>query len=512
MSCVNYTNDGPYSGSIEISGTTCNGVTGMFYLNFGETICMDTNYPLFTCDYFKINGPCNPPTPTPTTTSTPSPTPGACERIYVEFLNPVSSGNTQYMSISPNSPAFLNLDPTLSPVFQYSCSTYNSESYIAFTGETTGDALLYYPTFGQFVYWDAPNANECGEGGNSVVLGGNFNTGFTYNGFIYPANGLSINSLMYLTYVGSCLPAPTITPTISPSSTPTCTPTLTSTPTTTPTATFGTTPSVTPSNTATPSITPSQTTTNTPSPSVTPTLTKTPTNTPSNTPTFTPTATVPLYRYRYYVHACGSCIQLGFSSSELRTNYPLTSGYFYKWQDENNIFRIDSPYSGPTLTINDKRFNYNYNSGSTCVSASLCTTPTPTPSNTPTSTPQVTPTTTATNTPTPSETPPATGTTLYIYGKYINSPSSGDLEYSINSGTVQTIGPISTTSCDFITSIAGLSIGDSVEFTDSSTNAIAGSTTVCPSGPGGFSCQYNHSVLSSGSEFAYITVDGSSTC
>ncbi len=149
-----------------------------------------------------------------------------------------------------------------------------------------------------------------------------------------------------------------------------------------------------------------------------------------------------------------------------------------------------------------------------------CITPTPTPTNqesptpTPTigTTPTPTPTVsiTASNTPTPS--PSASGTDLYIYAKYINNQSTGDLTYSVNMGTPANIGPITTSSCLYFYTINGLQIGDTVEFTDSNTQAIAGSTTVCPSGPGGFGCNYNHTVLSSGAEFVYITVDGQNAC
>jgi len=309
MNCVVYKNNDEYSGSKEISGTTCGGVSGFFYLNYGDSICMDIDRPIILCDYFSIEGPCNPPvtpsntpsqtntpsvtatqtntpsitssqtmtptpsvtigitptmtpsvttTLTPTKTNTPSitstqtntptntqtttptntvtPTQLACNRIYIEFNQ--SGYTNQYYSYSPQSPAYISTGGT--PYFEYSCSTYNSNSYVVFTGETTGHSLIYSPFNNAFVLWGLDShgpVNDCGEGRSSLITNAVFNTGFTYNGMVYPANGGSNNLLANLSYVGTCNNAPTPTPT----RTPTNTPTITKTPTNTPT------PSITPS-------------------------------------------------------------------------------------------------------------------------------------------------------------------------------------------------------------------------------------------------------------------------
>lgn len=151
------------------------------------------------------------------------------------------------------------------------------------------------------------------------------------------------------------------------------------------------------------------------------------------------------------------------------------------------------------------------------------TTPTPTTSTTTTTTTGVpttsttTTTTTAPSTTTTTTTSTTTTTTtgateLLIYAKYITTQSPGDLQYSLNNGTPITIGPISTSSCDYLYTITGLQVGDDIEFTDDQTYAISGDTTVCPSGPGGFSCNYNYSVLVSGTQYAYISVIGNQAC
>ena len=141
----------------------------------------------------------------------------------------------------------------------------------------------------------------------------------------------------------------------------------------------------------------------------------------------------------------------------------------------------------------------------TCVNyidVTVVTTTTTTSSTTSTSTSSTTTTTSSTAAP----------TQLLIYAKYINAPSAGDLQFSINAGPNINAGAIPTSSCDYMFTISGITAGDSIAFTDTNTQAIAVSTSVCPSGPGGFSCTYNYSVLVSGPQTAYISVDGSNAC
>jgi hypothetical protein len=121
-------------------------------------------------------------------------------------------------------------------------------------------------------------------------------------------------------------------------------------------------------------------------------------------------------------------------------------------------------------------------------------------------------TTTSSTSTTTSTTTIEPATELFVYAKYINTQSPGDLQYSLNGGSPVTIGPIGTSSCLYVYTITGLTAGDSISFSDSNTQAISGSTSVCPSGPGGFSCTYNYSVLVSGPQYAYISVDGNETC
>jgi hypothetical protein len=121
-------------------------------------------------------------------------------------------------------------------------------------------------------------------------------------------------------------------------------------------------------------------------------------------------------------------------------------------------------------------------------------------------------TTTSTSSTTTTTSSTAAPTELFVYAKYINSPSAGNLQFSINSGPNFNAGAVPTSSCNYMFTISGITAGDSIAFTDSNTQAIAGSTSVCPSGPGGFGCTYNYSVLVSGPQTAYISVDGANAC
>ena len=117
-------------------------------------------------------------------------------------------------------------------------------------------------------------------------------------------------------------------------------------------------------------------------------------------------------------------------------------------------------------------------------------------------------TTTTTEAPTTTTTTTDGGTQLFIYAKYINS--NGNLQYQINFGPIEQLGTLSTT-CDYITSIA-VTVGDEITFSDVNGKVIASSTTVCPDGPGGFGCSAGYSVLISGTQYVYLTIDGNTIC
>lgn len=157
----------------------------------------------------------------------------------------------------------------------------------------------------------------------------------------------------------------------------------------------------------------------------------------------------------------------------------------------------------------------------TTTAAPTTTTSTTTTTTTEPTTTTTTSTTTTTTTIEPTTTTSTTTTTttagpqLYVYAKYVNSASPGDLQYQINTGSQQTIGAISTTTCDYYTVISGLTSGDTVTFSDDSTRVLAGDDcttpgcSVCPNS--GFGCTYQLTIVN-GDNFVYLTIDGNTAC
>jgi hypothetical protein len=117
-------------------------------------------------------------------------------------------------------------------------------------------------------------------------------------------------------------------------------------------------------------------------------------------------------------------------------------------------------------------------------------------------------TTTTTEAPTTTTTTTASGTQLNVYAKYINS--NGNLQYQINSGPIEQLGALST-NCNYMTTIA-VTVGDDITFSDVNGKVIASSTSVCPDGPAGFGCSVGYSVLISGTQDVYLTIDGNNIC
>ena len=98
---------------------------------------------------------------------------------------------------------------------------------------------------------------------------------------------------------------------------------------------------------------------------------------------------------------------------------------------------------------------------------------------------------------------------LYVYLKGING--GGTLQYSLNFGPNIEIGGTPS----FCGNVATLTVqqGDSITFSDIFGRVLALSTSVCPdSVTGDFGCTMEYSVLSSGTNYVYITIDGSFTC
>jgi hypothetical protein len=134
-------------------------------------------------------------------------------------------------------------------------------------------------------------------------------------------------------------------------------------------------------------------------------------------------------------------------------------------------------------------------------------TPTITPTRTPTPTPTITPTP-GTPTPTPTITPTPQSGVLYVYAKYIDV--NGEIQYSLNGGSPISLGSPLSTSCEFLGTITGLVDLDALVFDNPLTYSIAGDTSTCPAAP--FGCTYYYTFTGSGTNFVYLTIDGSNIC
>jgi len=86
----------------------------------------------------------------------------------------------------------------------------------------------------------------------------------------------------------------------------------------------------------------------------------------------------------------------------------------------------------------------------------------------------------------------------------------GTLQYSVNFGPNIEIGA-TVGYCAYFGELT-VEEGDSIVFSDIFGRVIASSTTVCPDAGGGFGCEVNYSVLSSGANYVYLTINGATTC
>jgi len=231
-------------------------------------------------------------TSTVTPTITPTPWSNICTSLQLTTAIPNLSGTYNLLMSGATNPIPLYINNSSKIA---NCGSPDGNYYTAWSGTSnqgliistqqgsSGGYRMYIISGGTF--------NGCG---NSVNGGGGFilNSGFTYNGFIYPGN----YGTFTIIYPNCAAATPTPTPTITLTTTPTVTPTSTVTPTITNTPTV--TPTVTPVNECTWDTNNENWNSNANfwgSCSTVPvTPTPTPTNTPTNTITPTPTSSVAL--------------------------------------------------------------------------------------------------------------------------------------------------------------------------------------------------------------------------
>jgi hypothetical protein len=98
-------------------------------------------------------------------------------------------------------------------------------------------------------------------------------------------------------------------------------------------------------------------------------------------------------------------------------------------------------------------------------------------------------------------------TDLFIYAKYVSTSAS--LAYSVNGGNKVNLGNVGSGTCTFFATITGLSNGDSIEISGVNGESVGGDSTGCPSSAGG--CSY-FITISTGANYAYVTINGSIIC
>ena len=285
---------------------------------------------------------------------------------------------------------------------------------------------------------------------------------------IPPADGYYSNGANYWNVISGELfdetPCPTTTTTSTTSTSTTTTSTTSTSTSTTSTSTSTTTSTTTAAPTTTTTTEPATTTTTTEGPTTTTTTQPGDTTTTSTTTTAAPTTTT----------------TTAAPTTTTTTAAPTTT----------------TTTAAPTTTTTTAAPQCGYDGLSVvCDSTTTTTTVAPT-------------TTTTTAAPTTTTTTTDAGTLLYVYAKYINS--NGNLQSQINFGPVEQYGALSTT-CDYVTTLT-VTVGDEITFSDANSGVIASSTTVCPDGPGGFGCSAGYSVLTSGTQYVYLTIDGSTIC
>lgn len=260
MSCNLFVHADPTGGSKYISGTTCDGTVAYYYLNYGQSVCMNTDKPFSDLCGLIISGSCNSVTPTPTTTPLTYCIVSGLTYSNQPFECPYN-GQTYY-DVYGTLIIYANLNGSIS-------TTHPPLTAVITNGiETTNLTIPENQGYAEYNY-----------------LKSNFEySGGTCQNVSYPDWYIVSGNASFCFFV-TPTPTNTKTPTVTPTSTLTQTPTNTATKTQTPTITA--TNTSTPTNTATNTAT----VTNTPTNTATPTNTTTPTNTQTNTSTPTPTVT-----------------------------------------------------------------------------------------------------------------------------------------------------------------------------------------------------------------------------
>lgn len=164
------------------------------------------------------------------------------------------------------------------------------------------------------------------------------------------------------------------------------------------------------------------------------------------------------------------------------------------------IFQTCEGSATPTTTTTTTTTTTSTTTTTTTISGSTTTSTTTTTTTAPTTTTTSTTTTTTTL---------AGSGSLNVYAKY--KDASAQLQYQVNGDPVQALGLISSTTCDYITTITGLVNGDIIVFDSPQTYVVAGDTPPASCPNSGFACSYTHTFGITSTD-VYITIDGTVAC
>jgi len=116
MSCQIYIHNDPLdSGTKYISGTTCNGTTDVYNLNFGDSVCMEAELPIIICDGLTISGSCDSPVVTPSPTVTPTTTQTPTQTQTPSATVGTTPTQTPTNTSTPTQTATIATTPTQTP-------------------------------------------------------------------------------------------------------------------------------------------------------------------------------------------------------------------------------------------------------------------------------------------------------------------------------------------------------------------------------------------------------------
>lgn len=145
MACYSFVNTEPGTQKI-ISGTTCGGAVGSWFIGYNQYWCLNISQPFTACQGLQMSGACIDPSPTPTPSITASPTLTPSITPTNTKTPDITASNTPTQTQTPTNT--ITRTPTQTPTATPVCLRY--EVYI---DDGTGDRNDY------MLYWTDCNGN-----------------------------------------------------------------------------------------------------------------------------------------------------------------------------------------------------------------------------------------------------------------------------------------------------------------------------------------------------------------